>query len=162
MMLRYLTLAVAIAGYSIAFGTKAAEQTFFKSVQPDGRVVYGDSPTAGAKHSEKITVRTDTLNSEAEAEAAKRALQMSRQQLLRDSAARSARLTQLESRIAATYSELQSAQAERDSGREMQEGDRQGRRQSAQYWERQRRLDAAVRQIRQDLDRLLAERNALR
>ena len=161
-MPRYFIPIVAIVGYSIAFGINAAEQTFFKSVQPNGRVVYGDAPTAGAKHTEKITVRTDTLNSEAEAETAKRALQMSRQQLLRDSAARSARLTQLESQIAATYSELQSAQAERDSGRDMQEGDRQGRRQTAQFWERQRRLDAAVRQIRQNLEQLLAERNALR
>ena len=161
-MPRYFIPVVAIAGYSIAFGINAAEQTFFKSVQPNGRVVYGDAPTAGAKHTEKITVRTDTLNSEAEAETAKRALQMSRQQLLRDSAARSARLTQLESQIAATYSELQSAQSERDSGREMQEGDRQGRRQTAQFGERQRRLDAAVRQIRQNLEQLLAERNALR
>ena len=162
MMPRYFILVVAIAGCSIAFATGAAEQTFFKSVQPNGRVVYGDTPAAGAKRTEKITVRTDTLNSEAEAEAAKHALQMSRQQLLRDSAARSARLTQLESEIAATYSELQSAQAQRDAGREMQEGDRQGRRQTAQYWERQRRLDAALRHIRQALEKLLTERNALR
>jgi hypothetical protein len=35
-MPQYFVLAIAIAGCSIAFGTKAAEQTFFKSVQPNG------------------------------------------------------------------------------------------------------------------------------
>jgi hypothetical protein len=100
--------------------------------RPNGRVIYGDTPTAGAKHTEKITVRTDTFSSAAAAETPKRALQMSRQHLLSDSAARNARLGQLESQIAETYSELQRAQAEREAGREVQEGDRQGRRQTAQ------------------------------
>jgi hypothetical protein len=140
----------------------AGEQTFYKSVLPNGRIVYGDEPAAGAKRTEKITVQTDMPGSPVDAEAAQRALEMNRQQLLRDAAARSARLTQLEAEIAAAYDELKAAEEARDSGRAVQEGDRQGRRMLGTYGERQRRLEAAARQARQKLDRLLAERSALR
>lgn len=153
--------AAATAGCVVAFGAGAAEQSFYKSVLPDGRIVYGNAPAAGATRAEKITVQTDAPAAGA-AEDARRALEMNRQQLLRDSTARAARLTQLDGEIAATYNELKAAEAARDAGRELQEGDRQGRRLLAQFWERQRDLERAVRQSRQKLDQLLAERTALR
>ena len=161
-MRRLVSRIMAVAGCTIALGSFAAEQTFYRSVLSNGRVVYGDAPAAGAKRSEKITVRTDTPASEFDATAAQRALEMSRQQLLRDAAARSARLTQLETEIATAYNQFKESGEVREAGREIQEGDRQGRRLLAPYWERQRRLEAAVRQARQGLDKLLAERAALR
>lgn len=161
-MRRFFSVAVAIAGCTIALRSFAAEQTFYKSVLSNGRVVYGDAPATGAKRTEKITVRTDTPASEFDAAAAQRALEMSRQHLLRDAAARTARLTQLETEIATAYNELKDSGEAREVGREIQEGDRQGRRLLTPYWERQRSLEAAVRQARQRLDKLLAERAALR
>jgi hypothetical protein len=153
--------AIAVAGCAVAFGAGADEQTFYKSVLPNGRIVYGDAPAAAAKRTEKITVRTDTPTPEAAAEA-KHALEINRRQLLRDGAARNARLTQLETDIAATYNELKTAETGRETGRGIQEGDRQGRRLLPQYSERQRTLEGAVRQARLRLDKLLAERAALR
>jgi hypothetical protein len=150
------------AACTIALASFAAEQTFYKSVLPNGRVVYGDAPAAGAKRTEKITARTDTSATEIDAAAAKRALEMSRRQLLRDADARAARLAQLETEIAAAYNEVKDAEDAREAGRAIQEGERQGRRILAQYAERQRSLDAAARQARQTLDKLLAERTALR
>lgn len=161
-MHRFVSMAVAVAGCTIALGSVAAEQTFYKSVLSNGRVVYGDAPVAGAKRTEKIKVRTDTSASEIDAAAGQRALEMSRQQLLRDAAARTARLAQLETEIAAAYSELKDSEEAREAGRAIQEGDRQGRRLLAPYWERQRSLEVAARQARQRLDKLLTERAALR
>lgn len=159
---RVLLQAVAVAGCAIAFASGAEEQSFYKSVLPNGRVVYGDAPAAGAKRADKITVRTDTSTSDIDAAAAQRALHLSRQQLLRDAAARTARLAQLETGIASAYNELKAAQEARESGRVVQEGDRQGRRFNASYWERQRTLEAGVLEARRRLDKLLAERTALR
>ena len=158
----WLSRALVVVGFAVALGAGAAEQTFFKSVLPNGRVVYGDAPAAGAKRTEKITVRTDVPASEIDAEAARRALEMDRRRLLRDAAARSARLTQLETEIAAAYNAFKAAEQEREAGRAIQEGDRQGRRLLAQYWERQRTLEATLGQARQTLDKLLTERSALR
>jgi hypothetical protein len=162
-MRRFFRLAcqiLAIAGCTAALAAEAGEQTFYKSVLRNGRVVYADAPAPDAKRTEKITVRTDTPGFEA-VEKANRALEMSRQQLLHDAAARNARLVQLEGEIAAAYKEFQTAETGRETGREMQEGDRQGRRLLPQYAERQRALDSALKQARQKLDRLLAERAAL-
>lgn len=161
-MSRVLLRAITVAGCAIACAGGAAEQTFYKSVLPNGRVVYGDAPAADAKRAQKITVRTDTSASDVDAAAAQRALTMSRRQLLRDAEARTARLAQLETEIASAYNELKEAQEARESGRVVQEGDRQGKRLLAPYWERQRSLEASVLKSRQRLDKLLAERTALR
>ena len=161
-MRRVLLQAVAVAGCAIAFASGAAEQSFYKSVLPNGRIVYSDAPATDAKRTKKITVRTDTSVSDVDVAAAERALHMSRQQLLRDAAARTVRLGQLETEIASAYNELKVAQEAREAGRDAGEGERQGRRFLAQYWERQHRLDAEVLKTRQRLDKLLAERTALR
>lgn len=160
-MRRLVSRAVAVAGCTIALGSFAAEQTFYKSVLSNGHIVYGDAPVTGARRAEKITVRTDMSSSEVDAATSQRALEMTRQQLLRDAAARTARLAQLESEIAAAYNEVKNSEEARETGRAVQEGDRQGRRLLVPYWERQRSLEVAARQARQRLDKLLAERTAL-
>lgn len=160
-MRRFVRNALALAGCIVALAAGAEERTFYKSVLPNGRVVYGDAPAAEAKRSDKITVRTDTLSSRDDAEAAKRALQMSRAQLLKDAAARAARLAQLDVEIAAAYDGLKAAETQREAGREFQEGDRQGRRIRPRYVERQHKLETALRQARRRLDQLIAERAGL-
>lgn len=153
---------IAVAGCAMVFGSWAAEQTFYKSVQPDGRVIYGDAPAKGAARTEKITVPVDTIGSEADVAAAKRALQMNREKLLKDLAARNARRDQLEIEIADADRRLKLAEAARESGRSVGAGDRQGRQLTPQYWDRQRKLGIAVRQAQTTLDRLMAERESLR
>ena len=146
----------------MVFGSWAAQQTFYKSVQPDGRVVYGDAPTKGAVRTDKITVPVDTIGSEADAAAARRALQMDRQKLLNDLAARTARRERLEIEIADASRRLKLAEAAFESGKSVGAGDRQGRQLTPQYWDRQRNLGIAVRQAQTVLDRLVAERDNLR
>lgn len=159
-MRQLLNRALVVAACAIAIESGAGEQTFYKSVLPNGRVVYGDAPAEGAKRSQKVTVQTDVPSPDANA--ARRALEMSRAQLLRNAAARDARLTQLEGEISAAYAAHKAAEQEREAGREIQESDRQGRRLLPQYAERQRALVTAVKQTQQVLDKLLSERAALR
>lgn len=132
----------------------------YRSVLPNGRVVYGDAPAPTARRSEAITVERHPPNAQ-DAEAAGRALALSRQQLMRDADARAARIRQLDNQVGDTYDELQRAQVLREQGREVQEGDRQGRRWSARYAQRQQSLDAAVQQVQRRLDKLVGERAAL-
>jgi len=149
-----------IAGLGCALAATSAERTLYKSVLPNGRVVYGDAPEPQARRNEKISVEIHPPDP-AQTEAGLRALAMTRQQLLRDAEARAARLRQLERQIVAAYAELQAAEAERERGTEVQEGDRQGRRFSAAYLQRRRTLEAAALRQRRSLDALLRERSAL-
>ena len=151
-------LAVALLGWALV--ASSAERTLYKSVLTNGRVVYGDAPDPQARRSEKIIVEIHPPDP-AQTEAGLRALAMTRQQLLRDAEARAARLRQLDRRIVTTYAELQAAEAERERGIAVQEGDRQGRRFSAAYLQRQRTLEASALQLRRSLDALLRERSAL-
>jgi Domain of unknown function (DUF4124) len=146
----------------MVFGSWAAQQTFYKSVQPDGRVVYGDAPAKGAVRTDKITVPVDNIGSEADAAAAKRTLQMNRQELLKNIAARNARRDRLEIEISDAYRRVKLAEAALESGRSVGVGDRQGKQLTPQYWDRQRKLGIAVRQAQTALDRLMAERDSLR
>ena len=158
--LRLLRSVLAVAGLGWALAATPAERTLYKSVLTNGRVVYGDAPDPQARRSEKISVEIHPPDS-AQTEAGLRALAMTRQQLLRDAEARAARLRQLDRQIVTTYAELQAAEAERERGIAVQEGDRQGRRFSAAYLQRQRTLEASALQLRRSLDALVRERSAL-
>ncbi len=137
-----------------------SERVLYKSVLPGGRVVYGDAPASAATRTDRIAVEIHSANPQ-DSDAAQRALVLTRQQLLHDSAARLDRLRQLDNQIIATYTELNRAQVQREQGREVQDGDRQGRRISSRYLERQRGLERAALQVRQRLDALVLERTAL-
>ena len=153
--------AIAAAGLAVAFAALAEQRILYRSVLPDGRVVYGDAPAANARRTEQIVVEPHPPNPQ-ETEAALRALALTRAQLLRDAAARKARLGQLDNQVAETYDELREAESRREAGREVGEGDRQGRRLADAYFVRQRAVEGAVQQARLRLDRLLRERAALR
>ncbi len=126
----------------------------------NGRVVYGDAPDPQARRNEKISIEIHSSDP-AQTELDLRALAMTRKQLLSDADARAARLHQLDREIVAAYAELQAAEGERERGSAVQEGDRQGRRLSPVYWQRQRSLEASASKLRRNLDALLRERSAL-
>lgn len=144
----------------VALPATAAERILYKSVLPNGRVLYADKPVDGAKSVEKIRVEPGLLNG-SDAEAARRALALSREQLLRDSAARDARLRSLEHLIDQQYVRVQEAHDQRERGASVEEGDRQGRRRTPQYFERQHRLESAVQEENRRLAELLRERAQL-
>lgn len=151
---------LAVSGVAVALAATGGERILYKSVLPGGRVVYGDAPASAATRSERIAVEIHPADSQ-DSEAGLRSLALTRQQLLRDSAARTARLKQLDKQIIATYGELNAAELLREQGREIQNGDRQGRRILGGFYERQRRLEGAAAQVRQRLDALVRERKAL-
>lgn len=157
---RLLRSVLAAAGLGWALAATPAERTLYKSVLPNGRVIYGDAPDPQARRHEKISVEIHPPDP-AQTEAGLRALALTRQQLLRDAQARAARLRQLERQIVTVYADLQAAEAERERGTAVQEGDRQGRRFSAAYLHRQSTLEAAAVRLRRSLDALLRERSAL-
>lgn len=155
---RRLLVAACVAGAAVI--GMADERILYKSVLPSGAVVYGDAPVANARRVDRIAVERHPPNPK-DAEAAQRALAMTRSQLLRDTDAREARVRQLGKQIEQSYESLKEAELKLEQGREVQEGDRQGRRLLPLYYQRREALAGAVRQERQRLDRLVGERAAL-
>lgn len=143
-----------------ATATLADERTVYRSELRDGRVVYGDAPVPGARQSLRIQIERHAGNPQQE-EAAQRALTLSRQQILRDADARSARLRQLDNEASDSYEAVRKAQQELESGSTVREGDRQGRRLLPSYWDRQRRLQLQLRAEQQRLESILEQRSAL-
>lgn len=150
-----------IALCTVAQAARGGERVLYRSVLPGGRVVYGDAPASAATRTDRIAVEIHPGNAQ-DSDAAQRALVLTRRQLLLDSAARAERLRQLDNQISAAYTELNRAELQREQGREFQDGDRQGRRISSRYHERQRGLDRSAQQVAQRLDALVRERAALR
>lgn len=161
-MLSRRDLTVAILCGTALMGAGAAERTFYKSVLSNGHPVYSDAPVAGASRVEKINVQTGPPTSDAVVESAKRTLAQSDQELLKDSEARTARQAQTTGQIAVAYEKHRAAKAEVEAGRPIQEGDRQGRRLTPTYWDRQLRLAAAAAQARDELEAAISKREALR
>lgn len=149
-----------VIGVAVALPAFAGTTTLYKSVLPNGRVVYSDEPVPKAKRSQKITVDPSPASPQQTADAL-RALSLTRAQLLRDASAKDARLKQLDNEITDAYSRLKDASATRLQGREIREGDRQSRRLLTPYFERQRKLELEEQQARERLDRLITERAVL-
>lgn len=138
----------------------AAERTVFRSETADGKVVYSDAPIAGAIRSTPLALEPHPADPE-QARAAQRALQATRERLRQDSQARATRLAELDARIALAARELASAQSAQADGQAIGEGDRQGRRLTPAYWQRQQRLAETAARASMRLDRLTAQRAAL-
>lgn len=143
-----------------AAGAGAGERIVYRSQMPDGRVLYGDAPVAGAKQSTRLLIERHAANPQQE-EAAQRALALTRAQILRDADARAARLRQLDNLASDAYEGVRKAQEQREAGRNVMEGERQGRRLLPSYWDRQRELENRLRAVQQQLERILSERAAL-
>lgn len=152
-----LSLLILLLG---ATSAGAEERILYRSVLAEGSVVYSDAPVAGARSSRRISVEPHPAD-ERQALAAQRALALTRAQLLRDFEARTARLQQLDNEIASAYERLGQARLQQERGRGVRDGDRQGRRLTPPYWERQRALENAVTQHTRQLDALVRERAQL-
>lgn len=152
-MFRYLLLLLALV-----LGSSAAQaQEMYRSVMPDGKIIYGDKPAPDAKESKKLNLAPlnistprqapDTVQSKNPADPApidKNAL------------------------VLAARQKLEAAQKALNEGREQQEGDRIGvakgggasSRLSDSYLERVKALEDAVADAQQQLE--TAQRNAAR
>jgi hypothetical protein len=82
--------------------------------------------------------------------------------LLEQAKRRAADLDRAVADIVAAHAELRDAQARREQGIEVIEGERQGRRYRPEYWERQRANQQSVEIARAKLNDAIERRNALR
>ena len=134
---------------TVLWAVPGSAQTIYRSTMPDGRVIFGDKPVAGAEQVEPIdtssrptnVVPSGTRNQDA---AQQRDLQRQQQ------AARQAEVREAEQVLRAA----ESAQA---AGKEPLPGERLGNagggsRLTDAYWERQTALKAAVTEARTRLD----------
>jgi hypothetical protein len=122
----------------------------FKSTMPDGKVIYGPEPAAGAKKVEKITPKTQDSGVRISTPEQKRDLDQREAQQQAQTTRRDAELEELKRA-------LQNAEAAREAGREPHDGDfigtaRAGTRLNDEYWERQKTLEAAVQDARKRLE----------
>lgn len=159
-MIAYIRVIAGVLTVLWAAIVAADERVVYRSVMPDGRIVYADGPQVNAKRTQRLTIERHALNPQQE-QASQRALALSRAQLLRDADARVARLQQLDNAAIDAYEALREAQAQLASGREPVEGERQGRRLLPTYWQRQQQLQASVRLAQARLDSTLSQRASL-
>ncbi|MBO1010929.1 MULTISPECIES: DUF4124 domain-containing protein [Acidovorax] len=143
-------------GASLAHAT---EQILYKSVLPDGTVSYSDKPIPGTR-AEPLAVEPHPANPKA-AQAAEISAVKRREQMLRDFDARAARAAELDQHIPVAASVAEQARELARRGAAVQEGDRQGRRLTSEYFRRQQLLQTAQAQAEVRLDALVQQRAAL-
>jgi hypothetical protein len=155
-----LLLTGVILGAALTVAPGAWARTVYKSVMPDGRVIYGEQPQPGAREVTKATVDVgDTgVSPVAPGDVQRvRARARERTRALDDS------LTAL--RIA--EADLRAAEMEREAGIEPLPGERlgivgPGSRLTDAYWERQQMLEERVARARERLDEARREYRAIR
>jgi len=145
-----LALIFAAAFFCTLPAQPAGAQTLYKSIMPDGRVVYGDKPAPGAAKVEQPQIDTSKggLGGSVTPREQGAVKEMERSQQQREAS---------QARFQAATQALKDAEAARDGGKEPREGERIGTaggasRLNEAYFERQRRLEAAVEKARRDLE----------
>lgn len=146
----------------LLWNTRAAAdtETVIRSQMPNGSVTYSDRPAAGAASMQRLDVEPHPADPLAAAKAS-RELEVNRQRMAAEIASHEERRLQLDEEIRSTLAKLEQARALRERGRVIGDGDRQGRRFTADYWARQVALDERVRREISELERLRLERRAL-
>ena len=145
-----LTICLILSSALVLTPDAIARTIIYKSVMPDGRVVYSEQPQPGARTVEKSVVNVnDTgvkpISREAVEGASQRALK--RSQAL-DEASRSVQTAEVE---------LRATESEREAGREPLPGERlgivgSGTRLTEEYFQRQQMLEERVDNARKRLE----------
>lgn len=149
------TIAYACTLVLLTFAAGVSAQPVYKSIMPDGKVVYGEKPAAGAARVETIApppAKTGVtgLTAEEKARAAK---------LARERAAAAAAAEKSGQALQAARKALAQAEAAQAAGKEPLPSERQGiagggSRLTEAYFARQKSLEAAVAQARKRLAEL--------
>ena len=131
----------------------AVAQFLYKSTMPDGKVIYGDQPTPGAVKVEKT--KPDTSKKGITAATPREAAALKRMEEERKGR------TVIGDRTRALEDSLKELEAGREAAREPLEGERLGTaggksRLSDSYWERQKKLDQAIDDMRHELEKARA------
>lgn len=140
----------------LMWGAPTWAQVVYKSIMPDGRVIYGEKPAPGAKKVEKIVPQTGNTGVQTTTPQEQQQQQASEAKRKTDA--------DRQSQIQEAQKALQEAEAALAAGKEPLPGERVGTagggsRLSEAYFERQKALQAAVEAARQRLDELRAGGN---
>jgi hypothetical protein len=140
---------------ALALAAPAAHaQAVFRSVMPDGKVVYGDKPAPGAKEAKQVNLPPPNIATPTPPGSPAAAPQ----QQAADAA---------DARVKAAQQELQAAKAALEAGSEPREGERigiagGGTRLTDAYTQRIKSLEAAVAAAQKKLDDAYANRGSAR
>lgn len=148
-----VVIALILSGTLAAAPDASARATIYKSVMPDGRVIYGEQPQAGARTVEKSVVNiNDTGVQPISREAVERASQRASK--------RSQALEEVTREVQAAEVDLRAAENEREAGREPLPGERLGivgpgigTRLTEEYFLRQQMLEERLEKARQRLEK---------
>lgn len=129
--------------------SEAVAESIYKSVMPDGRVMYGQQPQPGARTVKKSTVDVGNTGVKAASKAEVESLNRRAQE-------RSRALDETLKSVQTTEADLRMAEADREAGIEPLPGERlgivgRGTRLSEAYWRRQQILEEHVEVARQNL-----------
>ena len=145
----------ALAGLvaAVLLAQPAPAQTLYKSITPDGRVVYSDKPPADAVKTEKRQMDTSKQGVVPPSDRDKAALK--KMQSERKAGASS------QDRLRRAEIALHDAEVAQSMGKEPQAGERLGtvsgnQRLTDAYWERQKKLEDAVTTARSNLEKVRA------
>jgi hypothetical protein len=162
--------AVLVITLALAAATALAQQPIFRSVMPDGRIIYGDKPAPGAKEAEQVRLPPSNIARPAQrSEAGASPTQPSGT----GASPRQQALEAADAKVQEAQRALDAAKAALEAGREPQEGEREGTtikkgrstgstRASDTYMQRIEVLENAVAAAQKNLDDALAQRNAAR
>jgi len=152
--MRQILLLITLA---LAAATALAQQPqpIFRSVMPDGKVIYGDKPAPGAKESRRVDVSSPNIATPAQPGAVSAPTP---QQQAADAA---------DAQVKAAQQELQAAKAALEAASEPREGERigiagGGTRLTDAYFQRIKSLEAAVAAAQKKLDDAYARRGPAR
>ena len=142
-----------LSGALVAAPDASARATIYKSVMPDGRVIYGEQPQTGARTVEKSVVNVnDTGVQPISREAVEGANQRASK--------RSQVLDEVSREVQAAEVDLRVAENEREAGREPLPGERLGivgpgigTRLTEEYFQRQQMLEERVENARKRLEK---------
>jgi hypothetical protein len=137
----------------VVLAQPAPAQTLYKSITPDGRVVYSDKPPPDAVKTEKRQMETSKQGIVPPSDRDKAALKKMQSQR---KAAESS-----QDRLRRAEIALHDAEVAQTMGKEPQANERLGtvsgnQRLTDAYWERQKKLDTAVEQARLNLEKARA------
>ena len=152
--------ALLVTTLALAAATALAQQPVFRSVMPDGRIIYGDKPAPGAKEATQLSLPPPNIVSPT---------QPGEEGVFSPQRALDAADTEVQDAQRA----LDAARTALEAGREPQEGERVGTtinkgrstgstRASDAYAQRIQALEDAVAAAQKNLDDALARRNAAR
>jgi len=152
------TSAVTVATLAL-LATSALAQAVYRYKDSQGNTVYTDKPPAGNDTVQRLETPPRPAQAvpppaRGQSEAEKRLLEAANR--------RTADLDRAAQDVVDAFNALREAQARRDEGVELQDGDRSGRYLSRQYFQRRQALELDVQAAQARLDQALARRNALR